>query len=221
MVLILFLQAQEVLVRNRGEKRHFVSTSDVFPALLCISSLVGMLKVNAISKPIKILLDVTLITWRVFSCLYPLTYLWSTLLVVGIVSPSVIQKYHWFLFKIVLLVPWGMGQCGSKSQVLVQQDGVQEAHNDEPQKTLVRNVFQQSEEAQDNLIMARVVQEAQANKDRGREPLFKVGDFVLIITHIRCQEFQQKKDRWAEKLMPRFDGKYKEMAAYSDSSDSH
>ncbi len=74
---------------------------------------------------------------------------------------------------------------------------------------LILQVHEDVCEAQDNLILARVSQAAQANKTRSEEPKFKVGDFVLLNTCNRRREYQQKRDGRTAKFMPRFDGKYK------------
>ncbi len=74
---------------------------------------------------------------------------------------------------------------------------------------IIQKIPDNVQEAQDNLLMARVAQVAQANKARSEEPRLKVGNFILLNTHNRCREFQQKKDRRTANFMPRFDGKYK------------
>ncbi len=68
------------------------------------------------------------------------------------------------------------------------------------------------------MISARVAQAVQANKSLSDEPRYKVGDVVMLNTHNRRREFQQKKDGRTAKLMPRFDGKYKVTAAYPEAS---
>lgn len=58
----------------------------------------------------------------------------------------------------------------------------------------IRQIQEDVHKAQDNLILARIAQAAQANKLRGEELRYKVGDIVLLNTHNRWREFQQKKD---------------------------
>ncbi len=73
-------------------------------------------------------------------------------------------------------------------------------------------------EARDNLLVAKVSQAFQANKHRGEEPSFKIGDFMMLNTANRRREYREKADGRTAKLMPRFDGKYEVVAAFPEAS---
>lgn len=63
-------------------------------------------------------------------------------------------------------------------------------------------------EAQDALLMAKVQQAHQANKHRGPEWEFKVGDRVTLTTRHRRNEYKRKGEKCVAKFMPRNDGPY-------------
>ncbi|SCZ91000.1 BZ3500_MvSof-1268-A1-R1_Chr1-3g02463 [Microbotryum saponariae] len=72
--------------------------------------------------------------------------------------------------------------------------------------------FQSCEEARDQLAVSKVRQAAQANKDRADEPSWAVGDLVLLDSSDRRKRLHTRKRR-AAKLMDRFDGPYRIVAA--------
>ncbi|SCZ91567.1 BZ3500_MvSof-1268-A1-R1_Chr1-2g01494 [Microbotryum saponariae] len=72
--------------------------------------------------------------------------------------------------------------------------------------------FQSCEEARDQLAVSKVRQAAQANKDRVDEPSWAVGDLVLLDSSDRRKRLHTRKRR-AAKLMDRFDGPYRIVAA--------
>lgn len=63
-------------------------------------------------------------------------------------------------------------------------------------------------EAQDNLLMAKVQQAAQANRSRGPGIVYNVGDRVKLSTVQRRHKYKQKGEYRVAKFMPRFDGPY-------------
>lgn len=63
-------------------------------------------------------------------------------------------------------------------------------------------------EAQDNLLMAKVQQASHANRSRGPEVAYEVGDRVKLSTVQRRHEYKQKGEYRVAKFMPRFDGPY-------------
>lgn len=73
-------------------------------------------------------------------------------------------------------------------------------------------------EAQDNLLLAKVCQASSADRSRGPEHSFKLGDFVMLNTLHHRRDFMQKKDGRVAKFMPRFDGKYLVKRAWPDKS---
>ncbi|GLB37187.1 hypothetical protein LshimejAT787_0402380 [Lyophyllum shimeji] len=73
-------------------------------------------------------------------------------------------------------------------------------------------------EAMDNMIASKIAQAHHANKSRGKEEIFDVGDQVMLST-VNCRwKYMQKKDGRVAKFMPRFDGPYEVMHAHPESS---
>ena len=73
-------------------------------------------------------------------------------------------------------------------------------------------------EAQDNLLLAKTDQAHHANKHRGAEIIYKVGDKVLLSTFHRWREYMQRGDHRVAKFMVRYDGPYTVIQAWPDSS---
>ena len=63
-------------------------------------------------------------------------------------------------------------------------------------------------EVQDNLATAKILQAVTANRHRSPDPLFTVGDLVLLSTKNRRREYVAKGSGRVAKFMPRFDGPY-------------
>jgi hypothetical protein len=68
------------------------------------------------------------------------------------------------------------------------------------------------------MLAAKVSQAHHSNKDRSVDPAFKVGDQVMLSTSQRQREYMQAKDGRVAKLMARYDGPYKILEAYPDTS---
>jgi len=64
------------------------------------------------------------------------------------------------------------------------------------------------DEAKDNLLAAKISQATFANKHRGKEVEYAVGDKVMLSTKHRRQEYMQKHSGRVVKFMPRFDGPF-------------
>ena len=73
-------------------------------------------------------------------------------------------------------------------------------------------------EAQDNLIMAKIFQAHYANTARGREVEYKVGDRVMLSTFHRWREYRKKGEKRAAKFFPQWDGPYTVVDANPKSS---
>ena len=73
-------------------------------------------------------------------------------------------------------------------------------------KTLLDQMELDTSQAADSLLLAKVNQAIQADKRRGPDPQYKVGDFVMLNTHHRRREYMQKGDGRTAKFMPRWDG---------------
>lgn len=74
---------------------------------------------------------------------------------------------------------------------------------------------EQTMAAQDNLLAAKLHQAHNTNKDQRPEPVFTVGDKVLLTTGHHQQEYMQAKDGRVAKFMPCFDGPYEVLQASS------
>jgi hypothetical protein len=73
-------------------------------------------------------------------------------------------------------------------------------------------------DAKDSLTTAKINQAHHANKDRTPDPVFDLGDRVLLATAHRRREYMQEKDGRAAKFMPRFDGPFEVIKAFPESS---
>lgn len=73
-------------------------------------------------------------------------------------------------------------------------------------------------EAKDNLLLAKAAQATHANRSRGEELRFSVGDKVLLSTFHRRREYMQRGSLRVAKFMVRFDGPYTIARAHPDSS---
>ena len=72
--------------------------------------------------------------------------------------------------------------------------------------------------AKDNLLLAKISQAIQSDKNSSYDPHFNVGDFVMLNTLHRRRDYIKKGDNRVAKFMPRWDGKYKIVRAYPDTS---
>lgn len=73
-------------------------------------------------------------------------------------------------------------------------------------------------EAQDNLTLAKTTQAYYANRARGEEIVYNVGDDVLLSTLHRRRDYMQRGDNQVAKFMVRFDGPYKVTKAHPETS---
>lgn len=73
-------------------------------------------------------------------------------------------------------------------------------------------------EAQDNLLLAKAHQAQQADRHRGPEVIYNVGDRVLASTLHRRREYMQRGDNRVAKFMVRYDGPYVVTKAHPDTS---
>ena len=73
-------------------------------------------------------------------------------------------------------------------------------------------------EAKDNLMLAKVFQADQANRYRGQEDTFKVGEKVMLSTSNRRKEYAPPGSGQVTKFLPRHDGPYEVTAAYPQTS---
>ncbi|THG92770.1 hypothetical protein EW026_g8249 [Hermanssonia centrifuga] len=73
-------------------------------------------------------------------------------------------------------------------------------------------------EAQDNLLLAKSNQAFHADKTRGPESVYSVGDKVMLSTFHRRRDFMQRGDHRVAKFMVRWDGPYLIHCAWPESS---
>lgn len=73
-------------------------------------------------------------------------------------------------------------------------------------------------DAKDSLVCAKISQAHQANKSRSPDPVFAVGDRVMLATAHRRRDYIRARDGRVAKFMPRFDGPYEILKAFPDSS---
>ncbi|RDX47650.1 hypothetical protein OH76DRAFT_1318596, partial [Lentinus brumalis] len=59
---------------------------------------------------------------------------------------------------------------------------------------LIRRIDTDVLEAQDNLLQAKLAQASSANRARGPDPEYKVGDLILLATHHRRRAYMQRGD---------------------------
>ncbi|KAJ3480303.1 hypothetical protein NLI96_g8442 [Meripilus lineatus] len=72
--------------------------------------------------------------------------------------------------------------------------------------------------AKDNLTAAKIAQTIASAPHRGKEVSYNVGDLVLLSTMHRRQDYVRKGDKCVAKFMVRYDGPYKILRAFPDSS---
>jgi RNase H-like domain found in reverse transcriptase/Integrase zinc binding domain len=83
---------------------------------------------------------------------------------------------------------------------------------------LLESLAQDTAEAKDNLLKAKVAQAECANRHRGPEVAFKAGDKVQLSTEHRRREYMQAKSGRVTKLMPRSDGPFTVIHAHPETS---
>ncbi|GBE84986.1 hypothetical protein SCP_0701700 [Sparassis crispa] len=83
---------------------------------------------------------------------------------------------------------------------------------------LIRQIETNVLEAKDNLFLTKVNQAALANRTRGNEIIYSVGDKVLLLTFHRRRDYMQCGDHRVTKFMVRFDGPYSVLHAYPEFS---
>ncbi|KNZ81999.1 hypothetical protein J132_09066 [Termitomyces sp. J132] len=72
------------------------------------------------------------------------------------------------------------------------------------------------QEAQNNLLAAKVCQVYHANEWRAEEELYGVGDLMMLTTKHHCREYEKKGKRCVAKFMPQNDGPYEVIAAFPE-----
>ena len=73
-------------------------------------------------------------------------------------------------------------------------------------------------DAKDNLLLAKTVQAAHANKSDGCEIVYQPSDKVMLSTFHRHQDYKHKGDDHAAKFFPRWDGPYTIIKSHLETS---
>jgi hypothetical protein len=73
-------------------------------------------------------------------------------------------------------------------------------------------------QAQDNLRSAKLQQAMTANESRDPDPRFEIGDLVMLSTSNRRRQYKASGSKRAAKFFPRWDGPYKVVKAYPNTS---
>jgi hypothetical protein len=73
---------------------------------------------------------------------------------------------------------------------------------------IISRVALDVQEAQDNLLAAKIRQAYHANKHRAPEDVYEIGDLVMLSTENRRQNYGRKGKMCVAKFMPRNDGPY-------------
>lgn len=83
---------------------------------------------------------------------------------------------------------------------------------------VVSQVVTDVAEAKDNLLATKVVQAHSANVSRGKEIVYKVGDFVRLSTFNRRRDYKCKGEKCVVKFMPRWNGPYEVEKTHPETS---
>jgi len=75
-------------------------------------------------------------------------------------------------------------------------------------RDVITRVTQDVTDAKDNLMVAKIAQAHHANEHRRDDPVYNVGDSIMLSTLNRRREYKQKGEKRVAKFMPRFDGPY-------------
>lgn len=101
-------------------------------------------------------------------------------------------------------------------------------HESEPDETetelvsaiqIIDNIQRNVKSAQDNLTVAKTQQAHHANKHRGPEDVYQVGDMVMLSTQNRRREYANKHEKRSAKFFPRFDGPYRVVKSFPEKSE--
>jgi hypothetical protein len=83
---------------------------------------------------------------------------------------------------------------------------------------LIERITLDIEEAKDNLLAAKVAQAEFANRHRGDEIVYSVGDKVMLSTINRRRKYMQKNSDRVAKFMPRFNGPFLVIKVFPEKS---
>jgi hypothetical protein len=84
----------------------------------------------------------------------------------------------------------------------------------EAAKAMMERIKAVVDEAKDNMLIAKIAQAHAANKHRGKDDVFAIGDKVMLCTFNRRREYKKKHEKRSAKFFPRFDGPYRVVCAH-------
>jgi hypothetical protein len=85
-------------------------------------------------------------------------------------------------------------------------------------RAFIETMEEETNAARDGLLAAKLHQAHFVNKDRLADPTYQAGDKVMLATAHRQRDYIRAKDGRVAKFMPRFDGPYKILQAFPESS---
>jgi hypothetical protein len=86
-------------------------------------------------------------------------------------------------------------------------------------RTIISKLELNVQDAQDNLLAAKVQQAYHANIHRGPEDVYKIGDLVMLPTKNRRREYKCAGTKHVAQFMPRNDGPYKVVCTFPEHSE--
>lgn len=112
-------------------------------------------------------------------------------------------------------------KCGYSPRVLPPVRKIPQGSKDDTRKRVVSfisDIQHHVNEAQDNLLAAKITQAHYANEYRADDPGYKVGDKVWLNTANRRRDYVMKGSGRVAKFMPRYDGPYEITRAHPETS---
>ena len=85
-------------------------------------------------------------------------------------------------------------------------------------REVIENLQNDVADARDNLMLAKIAQSHFANPKRSQDPLYEIGDKVMLSTLHRRKDYKNRTQHRAAKFMPRFDGPYQIIDVHHDAS---
>jgi hypothetical protein len=83
---------------------------------------------------------------------------------------------------------------------------------------LIEQINNDVADAHNNLLLAKITQTHHANKSRSPDPLFKIGEMVLLSMANRHHEYKKKGEKRTAKFFPQRDGPYKITDSHPEAS---
>lgn len=104
-----------------------------------------------------------------------------------------------------------MGMIPRSIPPLVAPTGIKVSANEASVREIIEQVHQDTQDARDNLMLAKVTQAFWANETRAEAPKYAIGDLVMLSTENRRKRIMHNgsvEDKRASKLVSRWEGPY-------------